>query len=377
MKTGNVLFVANSGRLYGAERSLLDLVANLPPHIHPYVLTPGAGALTAALKAKNVPVFVVPHLGWIATRLAPARRIAAACFNYGARRSIQRICKEHAIRLVYTNSLWSRLGADAAAALSLPHIWHIREFVGRSCPANFVVGETLGHRTIQKSTVHLIFNSRNVAQHYVENLSTIPANVVYNGIIEPDTCPPLRLGAPDCSMRLAVVASVRRHKNQAEAIRAVGLLRGKGIPAELVLTGDGDKGYLAELKALSKELAIAEHVKFTGFVDDISSLLQSAAGLIVCSYREPFGRVIVEAMAHSCPVIATYAGGVPELIKNKVTGLTYEPGSSQALADAVRQLFGDEALRKTMVRNAYVFAIENFTIDKYVAAITAIIDRYL
>ena len=67
---------------------------------------------------------------------------------------------------------------------------------------------------------------------------------------------------------------------------------------------------------------------------------------------EPFGQVVVEAMAAEVPVVATAAGGPLELIESGITGLLVTPGDVDALADALRKLHDDPALRQSLAAAA-------------------------
>jgi len=104
---------------------------------------------------------------------------------------------------------------------------------------------------------------------------------------------------------------------------------------------------------MAQRLGIADRVHFRGFRDDVWAEL---APMSICVHAsvvpEPFGQVIVEAMLASIPVIATEGGGPSEIVTDGQDGLLYPPGDVGALADAMRRLREDGALRSYLVANA-------------------------
>jgi glycosyltransferase involved in cell wall biosynthesis len=84
------------------------------------------------------------------------------------------------------------------------------------------------------------------------------------------------------------------------------------------------------------------------------------------SFSEGLGRVVVEAMATSTPVIGSRVGGIPEVIQDGVTGFLVPPGDEPALADKIRWVLEHPAETDTMGRNARIFAERFFSTQVYV-----------
>ncbi len=124
---------------------------------------------------------------------------------------------------------------------------------------------------------------------------------------------------------------------------------------KLVIVGEGPMRMQLEREAFL--LGVAEHVVFTGYLDDytVRCLLKAADVLVMPSMYEPFGIVVLEAMAARVPVVASDVGGISELI-NDGEGLKVPPDNSYALADAiVAVLTGEDVL--DMVERGYNKAI--------------------
>lgn len=118
-----------------------------------------------------------------------------------------------------------------------------------------------------------------------------------------------------------------------------------------------------KLKRLSERLSVADRVKFAGFVDNdqLPVLLRSFDVLVnpsVC--HESFGVSVLEASACGVPVVASRIGGLPEVCIDGQTGLSFEPGSSKGLAEAVVQLAHNPTLRERAGQAGRKFVVENY-----------------
>ncbi|AQQ09291.1 Glycosyltransferase KanE [Sedimentisphaera cyanobacteriorum] len=118
-----------------------------------------------------------------------------------------------------------------------------------------------------------------------------------------------------------------------------------GIDAELVIGGSGPE--LDNLKALSRKLGIKDRVNLGVWLDDVSQALDHADLFVLPSLDEPFGIVVLEAMARGIPMVCTKTQGPSQILSSENAYLT-EKGSSQALAEAIKQSLSsrDEASNK-------------------------------
>ncbi len=120
--------------------------------------------------------------------------------------------------------------------------------------------------------------------------------------------------------------------------------------AILVVAGSGNQ---KPYKDLSSGLSIANRVEFTGFVDDVTlRKLYSICDVYVCPSRlEGFGLTILDAMAAGKPVVATNAGGIPEVVEPGQNGFLVQSNDENELALAITHLLGDGLQAKTMGEN--------------------------
>jgi glycosyltransferase involved in cell wall biosynthesis len=138
--------------------------------------------------------------------------------------------------------------------------------------------------------------------------------------------------------QIICVGRLSPEKGHILLLEAAGMLKKRGVEFELVLGGDG--GMRAELESRIADLGLKESVRITGWLTsaEVREQIVASRGLILPSFSEGLPVVIMEAMALQRPVIATFVGGIPELVLPGVTGWLVPPGSAEALADAMQQM---------------------------------------
>ncbi len=141
----------------------------------------------------------------------------------------------------------------------------------------------------------------------------------------------------EASIRLLCVGRLSKEKGQLLLIEAAARVAANSKqPFEIVLAGDGPMR--AEVKALIAAKCLGGHVRITGWLDapGIQNELRQARALVVPSLSEGLPVVIMEAMAHSRPVIAPYLAGIPELVVEGSTGWLYPASDVEALARVIQ-----------------------------------------
>lgn len=151
------------------------------------------------------------------------------------------------------------------------------------------------------------------------------------------------LGIPADAIVFAHVGRLAPVKGQRELIEALRRLR--DVHA-VFLGGDveSDGVYARELE----RLAVGLDVHFAGFRKDAASVLREADALVLPSRIEGLPLVILEAMAHAKPVVATAVGGTPEAVVDGETGLLVAPGDVRGLEQALARLAGDTELGRRL-----------------------------
>lgn len=163
---------------------------------------------------------------------------------------------------------------------------------------------------------------------------------------------------------LLMMGTIGKHKNQAGAVRIA-----KKLGMKLVLAGKiRDRDYFEELK---KDID-GEQIKWFGELDFYKKveLYQNAkAFLFPILWEEPFGLVMIEAMACGTPVVAFANGAIPEVVVNGKTGFVIENNSEEEMAEAVKKI---DTISRQDCRN---HCMENFTVEKMVRGYEAALEK--
>lgn len=146
-------------------------------------------------------------------------------------------------------------------------------------------------------------------------------------------------GIPADSFVLVCVGMLRPDKGQDHLLAALMRLEGEGLSPYLLLAGSAtaESRPYADALAASAE-GLGDRVRFLGYRDDVSALMQAADAVIIPSLTEAQPRVAVQAFATGRPVVASNVGGVPEIVANNHTGWLVPPADPDALAQAIARV---------------------------------------
>ena len=240
-------------------------------------------------------------------------------------------------------------GALAARVLGIPHVWSVHETLdtGYGFYPPVPVAD-LGQAILNLSD-EVIANSRSVAKKFFgERPVPIAAPISSDSISETPYVPaPLR-----DPLRLGVFGTITWSKGQQDAVRAVGLLRSRGMRCRLEIFGNGTESEVADLHDLISDLGLADSVELIGAVANPLEHMATQDIVLVPSWDEAFGRVPVEAASMGVPVIYANAGGMAEYMVDGVTGLAAAPQSPESLAAAIEHIAESSELREALARTA-------------------------
>jgi len=160
---------------------------------------------------------------------------------------------------------------------------------------------------------------------------------------------------------LGLLGQISPHKGHEDAIEGLRLL-GSGF--RLLIAGKGEPQYIESLKRRAHGLP----VDFMGFVS-LPEFFQMVDILLVPSWHEPFGIVLLEAMAWGIPVISTNCGGPLDIVRSGEHGLLVAPRKPEELAGAVRQMVDSSSLRLRLVVQARTRVESDFDIERLIPRI--------
>jgi glycosyltransferase involved in cell wall biosynthesis len=359
-----ILYLNSGAKLGGAETSLRELLAavrSAQPSWELSLVLGEDGPLSRIARELGVQVFVQPFPPRLA-RVGDAGRLTTLLALSGAAgpaltfaRSLRSFIRKLDPDVVHTNGLKMHLFGALCVPRKTPLVWHIHDYVG----ARRLMSRLL--RVLRHRCDVAIVNSISVAadlKRVLPGLRTVP---IYNAVdlqrFSPDggqidldaaggAAPP-----PAGTIRVGLIATFARwkgHKVFLEALAQVPSavpIRGYVIGGPIYQT-DGSQFSLDELKQEAERLQVSERVVFTGFLEDAPAAMRSLDVVVHASTQpEPFGMVIIEAMACGKAVIASRGGGASEIFSDGENALAHSPGDASGLARQLVKLAQDPRLR--------------------------------
>jgi glycosyltransferase involved in cell wall biosynthesis len=169
------------------------------------------------------------------------------------------------------------------------------------------------------------------------------------------------------------VAALVPHKGQRYLIDAAHLVVQQIPDARFVILGEGE--LREHLEHQVKEHHLEKHVLLPGFRIDVLGCIKGFDVFAMSSVTEGLGTSLLDAMACARPIVATRAGGIPEIVQDDVNGLLVPVRDAHALADAIVRQLKDAALRRRMGEAGLALARERFTVERMVAETAAVYAR--
>jgi glycosyltransferase involved in cell wall biosynthesis len=228
--------------------------------------------------------------------------------------------------------------------------------------------------------------SRSAQAAVAELRPKVPNRLVYNGTPIPEVTPAdaraarAELGAGDGDILIGVFGRLQRWKGQDVFVKAAAEIARVRPRARFAVVGGSVFGlepeYAEEIRRLAAAPELSGRLVFTGFQTDVARLM--AACDVVCHTSrvpEPFGLVLIEAMALRRPVIATEGGGPSEIIASESQGVLVPPDDPRALAQAAIGLIDDPERRRLIGADAYERVRAQFSIDVMASTLIRCLDE--
>lgn len=301
----------------------------------------------------------------------------------GVIRSTQRVAevaRRRGTRMIHTQTFLNLEGAIAAQSIGVPHVWHVRELIGRTQPFRFFgeSGEALA-RILSDSTTAIVANSAYTKRTLCQAIPLEDVRIIPNGFAPSDyefkmrSFPVQRrwvvgmVGSPTATWKahLAFIQCAREFRE---------------IDAEFVIYGslparDSEAShYYQHLLATIDRLGISDRLRFAGHVPmrqimaDLDILVQPTCG-------ESFGRVVVEAMLSGVPTVGVGTGTYPELVTDGKTGTVAAGESPLALAAALRSLMGCPELYARLSHDGRTEAVGRYSLESCARKVNALYDE--
>lgn len=370
-----VALLTDSASFAGTERHMLDLAGGLAEQgVEVTLCCPAHSALAERGRSAGHAVEAIEKRGRI---LDPAatRRLAA-------------LLRSRKIDLLHAHNSRTALAVVTAVLLAgRGHAVATQHFIEPGRFQNRFLSRWLrgfGHHFVNSRLHHVIAISRAVADA-ARHRSDVPSErltVALNGIAEPAKSSASDGAAIRASLGISAeaplvvcAARLEPEKDVATLIRAMRVVASVIPLVRCVITGDGSQRSLLEEQI--KRAGLAGIVHLVGFRPDAPAIIAAGDMFALPSLAEPFGLVLLEAMALGKPIVATRAGGPTEIVVDRETGLLTPPAAPAALAAAIVALLRDPSRRAAMGRRGRERYETRFTADRMAGEIVAVYRRVL
>jgi len=368
----------------GVEHSTLNLVAQLDRTLwEPVVLCPDDGILVTLLREQNITVKVVSLPAFYSTSIwfaksgklpNPFAWIINIVVLAKAVLILRHAINNHQSRLVVTKGLQSHfIGGLAAKSLRIPCVWHVQDFISERFLGIFKTVFGIAALTLPKQ---IIADGRAIERQLPKS-ARIRTFVIPNGLntdeYSPDGGSTFReeYGIPQTAFVIGHVARLTPWKGQDHLLEAYLRLAPSHPDVWLVIVGSalfGRKFFEEQLKKKAWESGYADRIIFTGYRADLPQVLR---GFDIFAYpvleKDTSPLSLLSAMSTGLPLCAYNIDGVCEVIQHSVTGLLVPVGHIGKLSDSIEKLTDDTDLRYTLSVNVRKYAVEQFSLEKYVA----------
>ena len=346
----NVLHLNAEKGWRGGEQQLAYLVEELSSaSVKNFIICRQASALADYCKVRQIPYATLPFSNGISI-LAALR--------------IKRFCRQHAIDLIHIHGSKPHSLAIMSAVLGNRSLMVLSRRVAFPVRRNFFTQWKYNHHAIKK----IICISQTVAQIVAGSIQRKErCAVVYSGIdIKRFSKSTGYLRAhyhisPEEKI-IGNVAALSDSKDLVTFLKVAEIFQQKGIPSRFIIVGEGIERH--SLETIIAQRNLGEGVILTGFLNNVAEVLPEFDIFLTTAKIEGLGTSVLDAFACRVPVVATRAGGIPEMVIHQETGLLAEVENAAMLTKHLETIIQEPALKGQMVENAYQHLLNHFTKEK-------------
>jgi glycosyltransferase involved in cell wall biosynthesis len=369
-----IAFTSHTGKVSGAERVLLDILRGLDrDRYEPFVICPADGDLRVAVAAADVPWIEIPPLSARFT-LHPVRLIRYAVSVLRSVHQVRKKILDLDPDLIHANSPRAGIVVTlATAGTSRTVIWHLHDILPVH-PVSVAV-RLLGYLSRRTRFIAVSDATANAFRGRLRLQNRM--RTIHNGIDlsrfprkEPAGSALKRmLGIPEESFLVCAVGQICARKGLRELVQAFTQSCASAPSLHLAIVGrvvfEHEKPYEEKLRHFVTAAKMSDRVHFTGEMRDAAAVLRGADLLVLNSLEEPFGLVLVEAMASGTPVLAARVGGIPEIVTDAVNGWLVEKGDVAGLSRKLVELSASRGVLKRAAETAYRDTCPRFSLERF------------
>ncbi len=334
-----VLHLSSEKAWRGGEQQIAYLIEELEKRgVENMVLARKGSEFEKYCYRRNIRVYGVPFSSALDLRAAKAIKI---------------LCKEHGIHLVHMHSAKSHSLGVLSAMMGNPVPLVLSRRVVFPPGKNWFTRWKYNHHSIKK-IICVSDKIKAIMQSYLKEPRksvTVHSGIDTKKFIDHVNSNKLRksLNLSPETFLIGNTSALEAEKDYNTFIHTIANLAAANLPVTGIIMGSGSKE--AELKALVKQLSLSDRIIFTGYREDVVELLPGLNIFLMTSAQEGLGTSVLDAFAAKVAVVATHAGGIPEMVHHGKTGLLAPIGDAALLGAHIARLISDPDFMHTLVSN--------------------------
>jgi glycosyltransferase involved in cell wall biosynthesis len=373
IKKYKILYLNHVSYIGGAEVALLNVLTYLDRDTYtPIALVP-EGDLMDALCQLNVPCVHIPILDGL-------NRYTLPYFIKNLPRLASHLSRENPDLIHANTNFVSEYSGILSFWMKIPAIGHIRDIEQFGRMGRWMIRQNTKVIAISEAVKRYLLGER-IPEHQIVR--------VYDGVDLGQYQPHQPI--PSCvkearedlknSVIVGLIGQIGERKGHLYLLEAARTLVQAHPNVRFWIVGKepahSKERYTERLYQYVERNHLEQYVTFWGFRTDIPKILAQLDILVLPSLQEPFGKIVIEAMAMEKPVVASKVGGVPEIVVDGKTGLLIPPGDSDAIRQALESLISDQETRKEMGVEGRKRVEQMFTLEKHVHKIQQLYEAIL
>lgn len=372
MTPRRILVVDHAVDIGGAEVGLLRLLKRLDRmKFEPIFMVSSRGVLWEKLNKMQIETVVMKMCSLERTR-SPLRLLLHVFHSLWTVAGLIYHIKKRGVSLIHTNSEKAHIFGCIAGKLSgIPVIPDYQDLPRN--PKTRKLMSLLMRVTAKK----VIVNSRAVADMFSQNgMNYGKVALVYPAVDLDEFNPSIgcldvkrELGLLESYPVIGIIGQIIPWKGHREFLKAASIVKDVFPRPKFLIVGEvpsRHRQYKVELINQIRKLNLSHYAIFTGFRKDLTKTIAALDFLVLASWEEPFGAVLIEAMAMQKPVIGTNAGGVPEIINDGKNGCLVPPKDPESLAEAMLKIARNRKKARKMGLEGLSKVREEFTLQRRV-----------
>ncbi len=375
-KIARIVYIHNEAEeIGGTSLSLNNMLHSLKGLVEPIIVLRSYGPVYDFFSSQSYECIVLPfRFNYISCSTSTysilyiAKLIKNRWLCARAVKGLYELLKDRNIDIVHTNSSVIDIGLSLAKKLSVPHFWHIREFIDKGLHISPIWGYKHWIKTISSSQQVIVISPslhKHLLHAYPSGLDNMTQ--IYDAVLSSER---KMLNTNKEKYILFLSGRIHPIKNPKLAIDIFRLSSLATRGYKLKFVGRCEEAYKRELLEYSK--AIEDSLIFEDFSMDIEKDFANASAFLMCSQYEGLGRVSIEAMYYGTAVLALNSGASRDIIEDGVTGYLFD--NEREAAKKLQDIVANE--QSSILKNAQDYVLSEFTEEVFRSKLSTLYNRY-